>query len=150
MPRRRKGPRLYLRPRAGRPSTWVIRDRVHEVGTGCGEGELERAEQALERYIASKYSPPQKIGNQLQDILIADVMTAYLREHAPHTQSAEFIKHTASPIIDWWGAKTLADIRGSTCREYVAWRLKSKVSAQTARHDLKTLRAAINHYHREY
>jgi hypothetical protein len=28
-------------------------------------------------------------------------MTAYLREHAPHTQSVEFIKHTAAPITTW-------------------------------------------------
>jgi integrase len=150
MPRPKKGPRLYLRPRSDRSSTWVIRDRAHEISTGCGEGELERAEQALERYIASKYSPPQKVGNQLQDVLVADVMTAYLREHAPHTQSVEFIKHTAAPIIDWWGTKTLADIKGKTCRDYVVWRVKLKVSDQTARHDLKTLRAAINHYHREH
>jgi hypothetical protein len=52
--------------------------------------------------------------------------------------------------IDWWGSKTLADVKGKTCRDYVAWRIKLKVSDQTARHDLKTLRAAINHYHREH
>ena len=33
---------------------------AHEVSTGCGEGELERAEQALERYIAGKYSASAK------------------------------------------------------------------------------------------
>lgn len=82
--------------------------------------------------------------------MIADVVSLYLKERGPHVRRPDFLAHTASPIIDWWGDKRLADIRGVTCRQYVTWRTAQGVSDQTARHDLKTLRAAINHYHREY
>ena len=149
MPRRAKGPRLWLRERTGRDPVWVILDRGKEHGTGCGERDASGAERALARYIAAKYEPPKR-ASRLADIVIADVMTIYLREHAPHVKNTEFLIHTANPIIDWWGTKTLADIRGQTCRDYVAWRCRKGVSDQTARHDLKTLRAAINYYHREY
>jgi integrase len=87
------------------------------------------------------------------------VVNVYLRERAPHTRNPSFIAATAEPILTWWGRKSLADIRGQSCRDYVAWRTSQtirrrkvarKVSEATARHDLKTLRAAIRHYHAEY
>lgn len=90
---------------------------------------------------------------------VTDIMNVYLQEHAPHVVNPEFLAATAEPIIDWWADKTLADIRGSTCRDYVSWRTAQRirnrkneatVSTATARHDLKTLRAAVMHYHREY
>ncbi len=86
-------------------------------------------------------------------------MNLYLNEVMPHVANPSFIAYTAEPILEWWGAKTLADIRGRSCRDYVDWRTSQRikrrkqvrrVSDQTARHELKTLRAAINHYHREY
>lgn len=95
----------------------------------------------------------------LEEISIAEVMRPYLKEVAAASRSREHLVHTADPILDWWGSKTLADVRGATCRKYVVWRtsqaIKNRrrrqlVSISTARHDLKTLRAAINHYHREY
>lgn len=149
MPRRAKGPRLWLRQRAGREPTWVILDRGKEHRTRCGEGDLARAERKLAEYIAAKYEPPKR-SSKLAEIVIADIMTIYLREHAPHVANTDFLIHTAKPILDWWGTKTLADIRGQSCRDYVTWRCLKGVSDQTARHDLKTLRAAINYYHREY
>lgn len=170
MPRPRKGPRLYLRSgRAGRGPVYVILDGSREIGTGCGPDRAADAEAALARYLAGKYTPPApSAGATLGDILIADVMAAYLTEHAAHTSSAAFIGHTAAPILDWWGDKTLAAIRGQSCREYVAWRTGQivantahprrdgslptprHVTCSTARHDLKTLRAAIRHWHREH
>jgi len=149
MPRRAKGPRLWLLKRGGREPTWLILDGGKQHSTGCGESDRAGAERALGRYIAEKYTPPTR-ESALDRILIADVMTVYLKEHAPHVRNPEFLLHTANPVIDWWGGKTLAEIRGQTCREYVEWRCKRGVSDQTARHDLKTLRAAINYYHREY
>lgn len=149
MPRRAKGPRLWLLRRDGREPIWLILDAGKQHSTGCGEGDRSGAERALGRYIAEKYKPPTR-ESQLDRISIADVVNLYLKERTPQVRNAEYLLHTASPIIDWWGAKTLADIRGQTCREYVAWRCAKGVSDQTARHDLTTLSAAIRHYHREY
>jgi integrase len=149
MPRRSKGPRLHLRERQGRGRYWVILDAGRELGTGCGEGDREEAERALSRYIAEKYQPPKRRGD-LDQIPIADVINLYLTEHAPSTSSLDWILHTAEPSLEWWGSKMLSDIRAAACRDYVKWRTEQGVSDQTARHDLKTLRAAINHYHAEH
>jgi integrase len=149
MPRHPKGPRLLLRRRKGRAATWVILDAGYEISTECSARDAERAQAALARYIAARHEPKTNTG-RLEEIAIADVINIYLREHAPTTRSLDFLLHTARPVIEWWGNKTLADIRGKSCREYVAWRTTQHVTDQTARHDLKTLRAAIGYYHREY
>jgi hypothetical protein len=51
--------------------------------------------------------------------------------------------------------KKLEHITGGNCRKYVTWRTGQvvrgrNISDQTARHDLKTLRAAIRWYNREH
>ena len=149
MPRRAKAPRLLLRQRSGREPVYVILDRGKETSTGCGEGDFEGAEAKLGAYITGKHALPSKIGS-LALLNVADIMNVYLTEHAPtKPKSLPFLKATAAPIIDWWGDKTLADVRSKSCKDYVLWRTRS-VSDQTARHDLKTLRAAINYYHREH
>jgi hypothetical protein len=69
-------------------------------------------------------------------------MATYLKEHAAHSPSREWIGHTAEPILEWWAEKTLADVNGPNCRDYVKWRTaqtsqRSKnprpISDQTAR-----------------
>jgi integrase len=88
-------------------------------------------------------------------------VAAYLGEHAEASRSREWLAHTAAPIIDWWGAKTLADVNGGNCRAYVEQRTAQPIKAyknqparlvsdQTARHELKTLRAAINFWNKEH
>ena len=158
MPRPRKPPRLFLRrARAGRHATWVILDAGREIGTGCGEGEREKAERALARYIAEKYRVPDT-GGQLDRTLIADVINVYVREHAPTVKRPDDILNCAGPLLDWWGEKTLADIRATTCDQYVSWRTRQPrkkrraglVSQGTARHELAVLSAAIGYYHQNY
>jgi len=148
MPRRRKPARLWLRrARGDRNAVWVILDGGKQVATGCSESELGRAQEALADHIAQSYRPP--ASRVLRELHVEDVMTVYLREHAPTVARPDFIATTAKPILEWWAGKRLSEIRGQSCRDYVEWRSKS-VSVSTARHDLKTLRAAINHYHREH
>lgn len=149
MSRKSKAPRLWLYKRPGRASVWVILDRSRQISTGCGESDLRGAEEALARYIAEKHKPVKKAG-AIDEIFVADVVNVYLKEHAPKTDSLDFLVHTATPIIEWWGDKTLADVRKTTCAEYLEWRVKQGVKESTARHDLKTLRAAINYYHAEH
>jgi integrase len=88
-------------------------------------------------------------------------MARYLEEHAPTRRTARHIGVIASPIIEWWGGKTLGEISGASCRQYVDWRTKQPVAtctrnkgrlvgSQTARNELATLRAAVNFFNREY
>ena len=167
MPRPAKGPRLYRRQRAGREPVWVILDGARELVVGSGAAGIERAEKALADYLAEKYRPPAQAGQRLDEILVSDVIAAYLRERGPHVANVSFIAATAGPILDFWADRTLAEVRGQSCRDYVTWRTSQRahsrsaparlsenkgrlVSAATARHDLKTLRAAINHWHAEH
>lgn len=88
-------------------------------------------------------------------------MSAYLAEHVPTRPSKDWIGDMAADVLEWWGDKALSEINGRNCRAYVTWRTAQKikkftknpgrkVSDQTARHELKTLRAAVNYYHKEH
>jgi integrase len=163
MSRGRKPPRLWLRPaepRIGRQATWIILDRKKRRGTGCGEADIEGAERALAHYIEEKYETPRGLGQRL---LVTEAVAAYLKDYAAHSRSKSFLFSTAAPVLDWWSGKTLAEVNRANCRRYVAWRTvqarhpnqKSKkdlgrVSVHTARHDLKTLRAAMRWFKSEH
>jgi integrase len=137
MPRRALGPRLYLDRRR---KTWAIRDGSTFVRTQCSEGDRPGAEKALAEYIANKYQPEPS-----NDPLITDILTAYGREHAPHTRATATAAHTIGNLLKWWSDKKLSDVTARACRAYAATRPKS-----AARRDLETLRAAINYWHKEY
>jgi integrase len=147
MPRKSRGPRLYLRNDA-RNAGWVIRDGPVQRRTGCSADDREGAESALAAYIARKYQPVSG-ESDLARIPIVDVLSHYLSEHAPHTANPEWLGYMATPLIDWWGDKTLAAIRGGACRAYTSYRA-AHVSEATARHELSVLSAAIKFYHREH
>src|SRR5664280_1244071 len=85
MPRRSKGPRLYLRrarPSIGRKAVWLVRDGRRDFATGCignpaDKGPPEAAQQALADYIAYKYRPTRK-ERDIEQIDVADVLSIYL------------------------------------------------------------------------
>jgi hypothetical protein len=97
-------------------------------------------EKALGEYLGRKHTAPGALPPQ--ELWVAEVMATYLKEHAAHSPSREWIGHTAEPILEWWAEKTLADVNGPNCRDYVKWRTaqtsqRSKnprpISDQTAR-----------------
>lgn len=158
MPRRSKGPRLYLDPVE---RVWVIRDGARKRRTGCAEGELGRAEEKLRDFIGEKYASPSD--RHPTRILIADALTFYSREIVPGQASRERTDFAIRHLADWWADRKLADVKGTTCRAYVAHRTsqpipqakseearKRLVSQSTARRELVVLQAAINAYHAEH
>lgn len=167
--RKAKPPRLYLRERPGRGGVWVVLDRGREISTGCGEAEVEGAARFLAALIAEKHTSTVG-GRDPAQVEISDVLTFYSEQKAPRPPaSADAARRYADLIafadklVDWWGTRKLADVRGATCREYVEWRTaqarrqaktpgaRSKgVTPATARRELEVLRAAINLYHKEY
>ncbi len=156
MPRRRLPARLYLRRgRDDRSSVWVILDGAKEVGTGASADDRAGAEKALQAYLAKNHRPPRG-ANRPAELLVAEVMSVYLAQHAPTRSSAKNIAILATPIITWWGDKSLADINGAACRDYVTWRTRQRakntsrlVGTQAARNELVVLRAAVRFYHKE-
>jgi len=151
MPRPAKPPHLQQKrtPSGGR--VWVIRDRADRISTGCRVGADDaQAQRKLADYINGKYAPPKGVVP-----LIDEIVAAYLMDYAEHSRSRQFLQDTAKPILRWWTGKKLEHITGTNCRKYVAWRTSQVVrgrlvSDQTARHDLKTLRAAIRWFKREH
>ena len=155
MSRRRAPPRLWLKPAdRGRGGTWIIKDGAKRKSTGCGAGDIEQAQRALAEYIRGKYEPPTGKGQQL---LVIEAVAAYLEHHVAYLASAksrDFGRDTCRPLLRWWTGKTIAQVNGINCRAYVRWRTKQThngraISDQTARHDLKSLRAALRWYKRE-
>jgi len=140
---------------------WIIRDGAHRTSTGCRVGfDDKEAQRKLAAYINAKYQPPAGLGAQL---LIDEVVAAYLKGHADESKSREFLVATAKPILDWWSGKRISHVTKTNCKAYVKWRTAQhrrqhpnskkppvNVSDQTARHDLKTLRQALNWYKSEH
>lgn len=149
MARPRKPARLYFRNYKHCEPCWVILDGARETSTGCSKRNLAGAQKALEQYLAVSYRPP--VSSRGGDLLVSEVLTYYAKERMPHTARPDSIRVSLEPLGKFWAGKTIAAIKGQTCRDYVAFRLKwTKVAPSTARHDLVNLRAALNFYHAEY
>lgn len=167
MSARTKGPRLYWRkgrPEKRQADVWVIRDGQTEVSTGCGSDGYQQAEQALAAYIAAKWKPEARSADRPGDpasVFVAEVIALYSQEKAPKSPDPVSLRGRLQSLLDWWGDKTLADIKRSTCEAYVAWRILQPIksftksaprfpSPQTARRDLEDLSAAIGYWHGEH
>lgn len=146
MPQISKGARLWPRKRKGRPTVYIIRDGRFSTSTGFGLGQRAEAEEALAHYIANRRPDTSK--RKLEQIPVADVLNLYQMDQPPNKPSLATIGYHVTNLLGFdWGS--LAKVKGSTCRAYTAHRVKQGTKAATARRELKTLSAAINHWHRE-
>jgi integrase len=171
MPRPAKGIRLWLRPEERnadgtlrKRAVWVIRDGSRKISTRCAAHDRDSAERAVGEYLANKYQPNRTRGRHPTEILIADVLTIYLKDVAPRHARDNETKQRVLALDAWWGDRTLADVNGANCRAYVEYRTSQAwksakpektqnaprmVTAAAARRELEDLRAAINHHRRE-
>lgn len=168
MPRPSKGPRLYLRKRKGAAPVYVIRDGTKEVSTGCAGDDVGGACEALKTYLAERFRPDTG-QRHLNRIYVSEVLMLYLTDLPADSPSRETIRYHVKALSAFWGEKSLADVKGSTCRAYLEHRTAGQssillpqkqtpsktpligrgIKSSTARQELKTLQAAINHWHRE-
>ena len=156
MPRPRKGARLWLRPARRDKSgaivenaRWIIKDGEHQFSAGCGAGDSEEAERKLAAYLAEKYEPERR-ERPLSQISVADVIRIYLDDVAPGQARPEKAAERAERLLSFFGAKTLEDITGKLCREYIAARAgqgrSNKGAGGGAKRDLEDFRAAIRYH----
>ncbi len=150
MPRRSKGPRLWLRPARrdhdGKQhgAVYVILDRGRQVSTGFTADESDRAEQALAHYIGQKHQ--REAGpRDPSRVPVADVLAVYLTDVVTGHARPDESRRRIGRIADFFGDKLLSEINGQLCRAYA----RSSSTDATARRDLEELRAAINHHLRE-
>lgn len=148
MPQKRKPPRLWLRTETRRPgesrAQWVIKDGPRNIRTGCAASQIAEAEEKLREYLAEKYEAPR--GGRASEITAGDVLTVYLDEKAQSTAAPKTTEQIIGRLNDFFGDKSLTDIKGRICREFT----EHRGTVSGARRDLEVLRAAVNHYHKEY
>lgn len=151
MPRRASPPRLWLRParrsKSGRVThqeAYVILDHGRQIVVGA---DIHEAERALEQYLAQKHSAgiAHRGVRETDQILVADVLNLYIQDIVPHRSLPHRAATRLLRLLDFFGAKSLADINGRLCRDYA----KHVGADTTARRDLEDLRAAINHHRKE-
>lgn len=135
MPRKSKGPRLYLDRERGQ---WAIRDGKSFIRTSCAESDNAGAEKALAEYIARKYKPA-----AVPSPLIADVLLVYAKDHLPKTRAKDKAAHNISNLIPFWGSKRADDVNAENCDAYA----KDRPPA-AARRDLEVLRAALFYWNK--
>ena len=148
MPRRKQPPRLYLRPKRRNKqgklrarAVWIILDGGKHIATGCVKGEDRAAQQALSAYITGKHEPARK-ERDIEAIDVADVLSIYDDDTRDRQINIKKFDERLRRLNDFWGGRTLSDVTGETCREYV----RIRGSHGGARRDLEDLRAAINHH----
>jgi integrase len=149
MPRPAKGPRLYLRERAGRDPVWVVLDGSKEHGTGCGPDDRRGAAEALQRYLAHKHQPEWR-NRDPDQVMIADVLNLYGKERAPNFAHPELVGFHMTPLLSFFEGKTCGFIDDGSCQAYVRAREngldgRRPVKSTTARRELETLAAALTH-----
>jgi integrase len=144
MPRRSKGPRLYLRERTSREAVYVILDGKNEISTGCGAGDRRGAEKALAAYLARKHKPDWQ-NSHPAEVAVADVLAYYGANRAPELAHPELVGYHLVHLLKHFGGSTCWDVNTETCRSYVDGRTSGErpVKENTARRELVTLSAAL-------
>jgi integrase len=182
MPRQAKGPRLVLLQgrvdtRSGKPlpAIWFIRDGQVKRSTGSaddGSGRPTRAaEDELRKYLAEKHTEavktlPAESRSDPAQVNVADVLSLYLDEKVPTLADSVSAEGRIAALNEWWGAKTVSDVKRSNCIAYVRYRMTQpiksfkegaengkpvrNVSEQGARRELEDLSAAIGWWDKEY
>lgn len=141
MSRRKEPARLWFRADTG---TWFIKDGSQRIPTGCSEDEVGRAQEVLAGYIAKQYQPQR--GGSSSEIKIGDVILVYIDEKANGTSRPKETLAALGRLNAFFGSSNVSEIKGRLCREFADHRQ----TESGARRDLEILRAAINHYHKEY
>lgn len=147
MPRPRKPPRLWIRTEAvggKQRKSWIIKDGTSNIRTGCLEHQTDEAARALAEYTAGKFRP--QLGGRSSEVTIGDVLTVYADDVAPNTSRPREIEQIILRLNAFFGAMTVSEIKGKTCRDYATHRQ----TQSGARRDLEIMRAAVRYYHKEH
>jgi integrase len=150
MPQRLKPPRLWLRPAQGskfgavmRPAFYVILDNGKQISSTI---DMATAEKALAAHVLNKHRRVAATTKRDTDqIPIADVVSLYTENVVTERANTKAAKFRLTRILGFFGNKTLADINGQLCWDYI----KQSSTDAMARRDLEDLRSAINHHRRE-
>jgi hypothetical protein len=143
MPRRSKGPHLWLRKERRKKgkllarATWIIIDDGKHIATGCDASQAQQAQGRLADYIADKYRPERRL-RDIEQIDVADVLSMYDEDCRERQANKPKFDERMMRLTKWWGGKMLSDVTGASCRDYTKSRKRSNgKGAGGARRDLE-------------
>ncbi|KQO76348.1 tyrosine-type recombinase/integrase [Methylobacterium sp. Leaf88] len=171
MSRKSKGIYLYDRPAIIDRKTGKIRKRAvieliddGEVIARFPAEDRARAEQAQGERLIVKHNPARRLNQALENILVTDVLAIYATDVVPGLKRPEKSAQRIQQLSVWWVGKTLAEVTGRACRDYLKHREKQPwksakpgktgnaprmMSPAGVRRELEDLAAAIGHHHSE-
>jgi integrase len=157
MPRRPKGPRLYVRERQGREPAWVILDRGVETSTGFGLAQRAEAEAALEDYLGRKRLTTLRACDPSQ-VTIDEILGFYTDGRGEELARADMVAGIVPLLMAHAGTDSCAAINGDWCRAYIKKRTTGKIAPaprpgrkpklpkpSSVRRDLEHLSAALGY-----
>lgn len=143
MPRKSKGPRLYLHK-----GQWIIRDGKSFRRTGCRESEADEARRRLRDYLAeNEAGQARTLGTS--NPLLREIVMAYAEVQLPKRPNGHRKRELAAQcarLIEFMKDARLSAVNGPWCRAYAG----QSSTQSMARHDLEIARAAVNHWAKEY
>lgn len=142
MSRPRKPARLYFR---ADEKQWVIRDGATMHRTGYGREQYVEAEAELAAYIASR-QPSRRGPAHPSELTLGEVLARYADTKGSEVASPGALLYSIQALTPFWADLTADAVNGATSRKYTRER---GVKASTARRELGTLQAALNHAHAE-
>src|SRR5215216_4953120 len=105
MPRRSRGPHLYLKQRSDGRSLWYIRDGGDRISTNSYEADARGAEAALERHLAQKRQLDFGEGDPSR-VKVADVIALYSRDKASGTAAPDQTLIYLNLLNDYFGHRS--------------------------------------------
>jgi integrase len=148
MPRRSKGPRLWLQKSRRRDdgtterSVWIIRDGTTKRSTGFGPRQAIEAQRALADYILEKSHAPRTGNRDPANVKVADVISIYADDVAHRHARPKETAARLGRLLDFFDETTLAEVNRKTCMDYA----QARGFAPSARRELEDLRSAIRHH----
>jgi integrase len=149
MPRRGRGPRLWLQParrdRKGHLDAggWTIRDGRIKRRLGLGaDADQSALDDALREYLNAKRKTPRDRDRDPSQVMIADVLSIYAEDVAPRQERRKEVAARLSRLLDFFGTKRVDRLNAKLCDAYVA----ARGSMSAARRELEDLRSAVRHH----
>lgn len=171
----RRGPSLDYDSHRDR---YYIRDyddagKRTKLRLGHGAADRPAAQKAFALYVLEKErveAEKARIAPDAEDpanqdprlVSIPACLTYYLQQQREGSSNATLAAYHTEHLLRHWGARMLSQIKGQTCRAYVAARTAERwvppggkgpgrpISVQTAGRELQTLGAAVGLWHKEF